>query len=166
MMMADMITKKGRDYMHNFQKGCFYCEHSQIQKERMIEIAKLPVSTVFLNRDQTHFGRVIVALNWHVNELFELCGSDLQAFTREVADVAKIVCSITHAQKINYAIYGDTVSHLHYHLVPKVSTDSDWDEAFINSPQNVQLVEDKNEYRILIKLIRERLAQQYETIRD
>lgn len=145
--------------MHNFKKGCFYCEHNQVQKERMIEITKLSVSTVYLNRDQTHFGRTIVALNWHVDELFELHGSDLQEFIQEVSDVAEIIQSLTHCDKINYAIYGDTVSHLHFHLVPKQTADNDWNEAFVNTPQNVQLIEDEKEYSLLIQQIRERLAQ-------
>ncbi|WP_165002795.1 MULTISPECIES: HIT family protein [unclassified Enterococcus] len=152
--------------MQNYKDGCFYCEHNQTQQERMIEIMKLPVSTVYLNRDQTHFGRTIVALNWHVDELFELDHSDLQEFIQEVAEVAEEIKSITHCQKINYAIYGDTVSHLHFHLVPKTSKDSDWNEAFVNSPQNIRLIENEEEYRQFIQQMKERLERKHETIDD
>lgn len=152
--------------MVEYKDGCFYCEHSQTQKERMIEIMTLPLSTVYLNRDQTHFGRTIVALNWHVDELFELVRSDLDEFMKEVANVAEEVKKITHCEKVNYAVYGDTVSHLHFHLVPKKSTDSDWNEAFVNSPQNVQLIDDENEYHQFIEKMKERLEKKYETFDD
>lgn len=152
--------------MQKYQDGCFYCEHNQTQKERMIEIVKLPVTTVYLNRDQTHFGRVIVALNWHVAELFELNEAELQAFSQEVADVAEAVKVLTNCEKVNYAIYGDTVSHLHFHLVPKVSTDIDWDDGFINTPAKVQLIEAVGEYKRFSQAVKERLQQKYETISD
>ncbi|EMW5328243.1 HIT family protein [Enterococcus faecalis] len=152
--------------MDYFKEGCFYCEHNQTQRERMIEIMKLPVSTVYLNRDQTHFGRAIVALNWHVDELFELSSSDLQEFMKEVADVAEEIKFLTCCMKINYAIYGDTVSHLHFHLVPKSSTDNDWNDAFINSPQNVQLIRNEGKYRQFICKMKERLEEKYEAFND
>lgn len=152
--------------MQKYKEGCFYCEHNQTQKERMIEIVKLPVTTVYLNRDQTHFGRVIVALNWHVTELFELDQIELHAFIQEVADVAETIKILTNCEKINYAIYGDTVAHLHFHLVPKIPTDVDWDDGFINTPSEVHLVEAVGDYKRFGQAVKERLKQKYETVSD
>lgn len=150
--------------MEGFKQGCFYCEHSDVQKERMIEITKLSKSTVFLNRDQTHFGRVIVALNWHADELFDLSDSERQIFINEVSSVAKIISEITNCNKMNYAIYGDTVSHLHFHLVPKKITDVDWNDPFINTPKNIEKISladgnKNNEYEALIEKIRKELSK-------
>lgn len=39
---------------------CFYCENGEKLKSLMIEICKLPCSTVYFNRDQKHPGRCIV----------------------------------------------------------------------------------------------------------
>jgi len=36
--------------------------------------------------------------------------------------------------KINYAIYGDLVPHLHYHVVPKYRGGPNWGEPFALQP--------------------------------
>lgn len=148
-----------------FKEGCFYCEHNATQGERMIPIVTFDAATVFFNRDQTHPGRLIVALNWHVDELFELTSEQRSEFINEVALTAQVMKDHFHASKINYGIYGDTVSHLHFHLVPKVTSDSDWDDAFVNNPENpLYLSDEKNE--ALIKELRAELEGLYETIRN
>ena len=49
---------------------------------------------------------------------------------KEVSDVAQVLKSVTKADKMNYAIYGDLVSHVHVHLVPKYRNGSEWGRAF------------------------------------
>lgn len=172
-MMVDMMKQMllfltRRISMQNntrYQAGCFYCDHSEIQEERMIEIMPLHVTTVYLNKDQTHFGRVIVALNWHVDELFELTTTERHEFCTDVAMAAKAIKKVTHAQKINYAIYGDTVSHLHFHLVPKHESDNDWNEAFVNTPERPKFLKD-TDYQNTIENIVKELAEEYEAIRN
>lgn len=162
--MVDTMSKSEvAMHQQGVRPGCFYCEHSEIQRARMIFITKLSTSTVFLNRDQTHPGRCVVALNWHVDELFELKGKELTQYTQEVADVARVLKSITGCKKINYGIYGDTVSHLHFHLVPKKPEDDDWDDAFINNPQNPITGKDDVNNR-LISQIRQELEDRHETL--
>lgn len=143
------------------KQGCFYCEHNEVQKERMIPIMPLKVSTLFLNRDQTHAGRCIVALNWHVDELFELSEDERNLFMSDVAKVARCLKKTFNAGKINYGIYGDTVSHLHFHLVPKVATDADWDDAFVNNPAQVKELSD---YQPVIDKISTAMEALYEEI--
>ena len=51
---------------------CFYCENGEKLRSLMIEICELPYSKVYLNRDQKHRGRCIVALKAHKTEYFQL----------------------------------------------------------------------------------------------
>jgi diadenosine tetraphosphate (Ap4A) HIT family hydrolase len=146
-----------------YKDGCFYCEHNQTQVKRMKLIMPLDVSTFYLNRDQTHPGRSIVALNWHVDELFDLTSEFRAAFINDVARAAEILKAYTGAEKINYGIYGDTVSHLHFHLVPKKTSDTDWDDAFINNPVNIN-VKSNIELEPTIQKLRILMEKNYEKI--
>ncbi|EHO50221.1 HIT family protein [Lentilactobacillus kisonensis] len=148
-----------------FKEGCFYCEHNQTLHERMIPIVTFDASTVYLNRDQTHPGRVIVALNWHVDEIFELSQQQRTAFIEEVSLTAKVVKEHFNAAKINLGVYGDTVSHLHFHIVPKVPADIDWDDSFINNPKDPAHLSDSESPK-RVNQLREELEDEYETIRD
>lgn len=144
-----------------YKDGCFYCEHNDTQKERMIEVMPLHVSTFFINKDQTHLGRSVVALNRHADELFELSDIERNEFMTDIAVAAKTIKKLFNAEKINYGVYGDTVSHLHFHLVPKKSSDTDWDDAFINNPKNPKILADYND---LIEKITKELENYYEKI--
>lgn len=140
----------------HFEKNCFYCEHNEIQKDKMSEVRKLDISTLYLNHDQTHRGRVIVALNGHVNEIFELTETERKRFFDDVSVVANILKNTFLADKVNYGIYGDTVSHLHVHLVPKYKQDNDFGDAFINNPEGVNSV-NETEKEKLIKIFNDAL---------
>ena len=137
------------------QLGCFYCEHNLVQKNRMMEIIPLSVSTVYLNKDQTYEGRVIVALNWHVDEIFELDESQRNMFFSDVSLVAKILKKYFNADKINYGIYGDEVSHLHVHIVPKKKNAFGFGEAFINNPQKIKNITEHDQNRLIKDLKKE-----------
>jgi ATP adenylyltransferase len=145
-----------------YKPDCFYCTHNETLHERMIEIEPLHVSTFYLNRDQTHRGRAIVALNWHLDELFQLNKVERNEFAEDVAHAAQTLMKVFHPDKINYGIYGDTVSHLHFHLVPKYKTDADWDDAFVNNPKDPKKLSE-DDYQRLIQEIRANLALQEAT---
>lgn len=138
------------------KNDCFYCRKDQTLRSLMIEIAKLDVSTLYLNMDQTHKGRCIIAFDQHVMELYQLNKHDLHLFIGDISHVAKVLAQVFHPDKINYAIYGDIVSHLHVHIVPKSKQSSEWGEAFINSPDSKHYL-DKDAYDEIISVIKEKL---------
>ncbi|MBP1082178.1 HIT family protein [Bacillus capparidis] len=124
----------------------------------MIEITKLNVSTLYLNKDQTHKGRCIIAFDRHVRELFQLKQEERYYFIEDISNVAKVLDQLFHPDKINFAIYGDLVSHLHIHVVPKVKDSPEWGEAFVNSPKSKKYLSQKN-YDDLIHEIKIGLKQ-------
>jgi ATP adenylyltransferase len=143
--------------------SCFYCTKDADLEKLMMKAAKLPVSTLYLNKDQTHKGRCILAFDRHVKEIFQLSGIELQQFMQDVSTVAKVLDSTFHPGKLNYGIYGDLVSHLHVHLVPKYKDSPEWGEAFINVPNPKQFLPDE-EYKNLLQIIREGIKRIEQTI--
>ncbi|MGG3572284.1 HIT family protein [Bacillus gobiensis] len=139
-------------------RDCFYCSKDQALESLMIEITKLNVSTLYLNKDQTHKGRCIIAFDRHVRELFQLKQEERYYFIEDISNVANVLDRLFHPDKINYGIYGDLVSHLHIHLVPKVKESNEWGEAFVNSPESKKSLP-KNDYDDIIRAIGDGLKQ-------
>ena len=111
---------------------CIYChEESEFRRSIMEELCTLPYSTVYVFRSQTYYGRCVVAFRLrHVNELFELTAEERQGYMDDVARTASAIQRAVGAEKINYAIYGDLMPHVHFHLVPKRPGAPDWGGPF------------------------------------
>lgn len=135
---------------------CFYCTKDQRLQDLMIPMAELTWSDVYLFRDQKHYGRCVVALKDHKTELFQLTEPQRNGFFAEVSAVAQAIAKHTKADKINYAIYGDLVSHFHVHLVPKQKDGLQWGGPFTDTLPKEYLSAD--EYETLAAALREQLA--------
>lgn len=119
--------------------GCFYCEKNERLLSLMTPLTKLQWSDIYLFNDQKHKGRCVVALKDHCNEIFELSSEQRNGFFAEVSLVANAIANYTKADKINYAIYGDIVSHFHIHLVPKHRDGLEWGSPFTDMLPKVKL---------------------------
>ena len=64
---------------------CFYCENGEKLRSLMLEICELSYSKVYLNRDQKHRGRYIVALKEHKTEYFQLDPAENAGYFAEVS---------------------------------------------------------------------------------
>lgn len=125
--------------------NCLYCTQDQLRKELMIEICKLDVSTVYLFREQSHYGRCIVTFKDHNIELFELSDADLLSFMKDVNRVATVINNLFKPDKINYGAYSDKLKHLHMHLVPKYTDGLDFGNVFLMNPKQTYLKESEYE---------------------
>lgn len=124
---------------------CFYCENGEKLRSLMIEICKLKYSTIYLNRDQKHKGRLVVTFNNHKTEYFQLTKEENAGYFGEVALAAKAIDYLFHPDKINYATFGDGVPHVHIHVVPKYRDGIQWGEAFHDDVSKVFLSSDEYE---------------------
>jgi len=116
--------------------NCAYCAEGALVDKFGIKIIELGASKVYLFREQSHLGRVIVASRYHVSEIVDLPRSERQAFLDDVSTVAKALHKIFRPKKVNYGAYGDTGCHLHFHLVPKYENDAfEWGGTFAMNPQ-------------------------------
>lgn len=120
--------------------NCAYCMEGDLVAKFGIKICELPASKVYLFKEQSHRGRVIVASKHHVSEMIDLSDDDRRAFLDDVARTAAALRRVFAPRKINYGAYGDTGCHLHFHLVPKYESDSfEWGGVFAMNPDRIYL---------------------------
>jgi diadenosine tetraphosphate (Ap4A) HIT family hydrolase len=136
-------------------KNCSYCSEGALLDAFGIKIGELPMSKVILFKEQSHRGRVIVACKKHVDDITMLTGEERKQYMDDVSHVAEILHELFHPDKINFGAYGDTMHHLHFHLVPKYKDGFEWGGVFAMNPKAVTLPQE--EYDGLVRMIREKL---------
>ena len=144
--------------MEHKDPSCFYCQDDDSRKALMIEIMKLKSSTLYLFRDQKNRGRCVLKFNDHKTDLSQLTDDEYALFSKELRAVSKALMALFKPDKINYAIYGDLVPHLHVHIVPKRKDGPQWGSPFSDSVPRKTLSEE--EYRGLISSIKEEVTRQ------
>ena len=136
--------------------NCAYCQEGELVAAFGIKICELPESKVYLFKEQSHKGRVIVAHKKHVSEMVELTAEERAAYFEDVNHVAEAIHKAFAPQKVNYGAYGDTGCHLHMHLVPKYEDDPfEWGGVFAMNPDRKYLTEE--EYAEMIEKIKDNL---------
>lgn len=137
-------------------KNCAYCMENELLDAFGIKICDLTDSKLYLFKEQSHKGRVIVAHKKHVSEIVDLTAEERAVFMEDIAKVSNALHKAFNPKKVNYGAYGDTGCHLHFHLVPKYEDDEfEWGGVFQMNPQRVTLSDD--EYKELIETIKANL---------
>ena len=88
-------------------------------------VAELETARAFLHEDQFFPGYVLLVLRRHVTELYQLEAGERRAHIEEVSRVAEALARAFRPVKMNYELLGNQVPHIHWHLVPRLSTDPD-----------------------------------------
>jgi diadenosine tetraphosphate (Ap4A) HIT family hydrolase len=106
-------------------------------------IADCGVSTAYLHDDQFFPGWTVLVLNRHATELFELAAAERARLMDEVARVAQALAREFGAVKVNYALLGNQLPHIHWHLIPRGSHDpapreAVWAVAHVPVPPGAQ----------------------------
>lgn len=136
---------------------CGYCAEGEYLAVYGIKIAELQATKVYLFKEQSHRGRVIVASKLHVSEITDLTDEERNLFFKEVNDVAKAIHQIFKPTKLNYGAYGDTGHHLHFHLVPKYREDEfEFGGVFAMNPKRKFLSD--SEYAEMVESIKRALG--------
>ena len=135
--------------------NCSYCAECALLDAFGIKIGELPMSKVILFKEQSHRGRCIVACKKHVDDITDLSREERAQYMEDVSHVASIIHELFKPDKINFGAYGDTMHHLHFHLVPKYKDGYEWGGVFAMNPQRTLLTD--AEYAELIEMIREKL---------
>lgn len=139
-------------------QNCAYCMNNELVDAFGIKICDLSVSQVYLFKEQSHRGRVILAAKAHASELVNLSDADRDAFFSDMAKTAQALHSLFQPAKINYGAYGDTGKHMHFHLVPKYADDEfEWASIFAMNPQRKYL--EAAEYDELVQKIKAELEK-------
>ncbi|MCI6009391.1 MAG: HIT family protein [Anaerostipes hadrus] len=126
-------------------ENCAYCMEGKLVNMFGIKIGELESSKVYLFREQSHPGRVIVAHKKHVSEITDLTKEERALYMEDIAKVADAMHKIFYPDKVNYGAYGDTGHHLHFHLVPKYEDGYEWGGTFAMNPEQVILTDEEYE---------------------
>lgn len=136
-------------------QNCAYCMEGELLAKFGIKICELKASKVYLFKEQSHLGRVIVATKRHVDEIVDLSEEERADYFVDVNQVANALHKAFNPDKINYGAYGDTVHHMHFHLVPKYKDEFEWGGVFAMNPDKTLL--DNEDYEKVIIKIKENL---------
>lgn len=122
-------------------QNCAYCMENELLDAFGIKICELESCKVYLFKEQSHKGRVVVAHKKHVSEIVELNAEERAQYFEEINKVANVIHKLYHPDKINYGAYGDTGHHLHFHLVPKYKDEYEWGGVFAMNPGEKHLTD-------------------------
>lgn len=92
-------------------------------------IIEMPHSAAWLLRDQTYRGRTVVWLKEHFDDPADLPAVLRAEFMTEVMRTAEAVRRELRPDRLNYTCFGNAVPHVHFHIIPRVTTDPDWGKA-------------------------------------
>jgi diadenosine tetraphosphate (Ap4A) HIT family hydrolase len=129
---------------------------SRWRDDAEMRIAELEHCYVLLNRDQFFPGYTLVFAREHVTELFHLDPASRREVMEEVNRVAAALDGIYRPAKMNYELLGNMVPHMHWHLVPRFTTDPLWPRPIWSEPHEEKHLSPE-EYPEMIRRIREAL---------
>jgi diadenosine tetraphosphate (Ap4A) HIT family hydrolase len=122
--------------------GCEICERiGRFTPDHLYLIAELSTGYAVLADNQYYPGYTIFLAKQCVPELHELATDIRSRFLDEMAQVAEAVFRAFKPRKLNYELLGNSVSHLHWHLIPRYDDDPNptwpiWsNEAFLQAPR-------------------------------
>jgi diadenosine tetraphosphate (Ap4A) HIT family hydrolase len=86
-------------------------------------IADLGLSMAYLHEDQFFRGWTVVVFKRHATELFHLAVTERIQLMEEVTRLAKVLAETFEARKMNYGLLGNQMPHIHWHLIPRLTSD-------------------------------------------
>lgn len=86
-------------------------------------IADLGPAILYLHDDQFFPGWSVLVLKRHATELYELARDERSALIEVVSRVARVLAVTYDARKMNYALLGNQIPHVHWHLMPRLTAD-------------------------------------------
>jgi diadenosine tetraphosphate (Ap4A) HIT family hydrolase len=105
--------------------GCEMCQAGRPDADRYgIRIHEGKYSDAYLQRADVQRGYTLVIWRGrHVNEPTELDEAEAAGYWAEVLAVARALISVYEPLKMNYETLGNSLPHLHTHLLPRYTAD-------------------------------------------
>lgn len=113
-------------------KGCPFC--SRWGDDPHLRIVEFSYTYATLNPDQFFPGYCFVFTKEHVTELFHLTPAARHALIDEVNRLASALHRLFRADKMNYELIGNMAPHIHWHLIPRFTTDPLWPRPVWSEP--------------------------------
>ena len=91
----------------------------------------------------------------HYDEIFQIPKEEREEFVDDMCALAETIRELFGADKINYGIYGDEVTHVHVTVCPKYRGKLGWGGPFVLFPEEKDKVTlTDEEYTERMELIR------------
>ncbi|MFE9578854.1 HIT family protein [Nocardia sp. NPDC006044] len=118
--------------------GCEMCDSARPESDAYgVRIFRSPNVDAVLQRANIQRGYTLVIWRGrHITEPYELSGEESSEYWRSVMQVAKALTRYYQPLKMNYETLGNTVPHLHTHLVPRYVVDPAPGRPFPLLPQD------------------------------
>ncbi|MFQ5869950.1 MAG: HIT family protein [Candidatus Zixiibacteriota bacterium] len=113
--------------MADFCENCVLCQKilSRELESHPRKVADLQVSTAILSSNQICRGYCELIYNrGHVTELFRLSTEERRLFCEDLNRLAEAIYDGLQPHKLNYELLGNSVPHLHWHLIPRYLDDN------------------------------------------
>ena len=127
------------------------------EPDHRLLLTTLPSGRVILQDDGDFPGYCVLEHRRHVTELYELGEPERNQLMRDIARVARAIGEVQKPHKLNYAILGNEVPHLHCHIVPRYPDDRWWGRPIWNRPAEQRRVLDAEEYKRIRSEVLKRL---------
>lgn len=105
--------------------GCDMCEEGRPDANRYgVRIHTGPFTDAYLQRAAVQRGySIVIWRGRHVNEPTELDDIEAAGYWAEVLTVARALIAVYRPLKMNYETLGNSLPHLHTHLIPRFTED-------------------------------------------
>ena len=105
--------------------GCEMCANERPEADRYgVRVQRGRYSDAYLQRADVQRGyTVVIWRGRHVNEPTELDDAEAAGYWAEVLAVARALIKVYQPLKMNYETLGNSLPHLHTHLVPRFFED-------------------------------------------
>lgn len=108
-------------------EACPLCLPRADDTDQWLLVRRLPVSTLYLDRNQTYRGHCQLVYDVaHVEGLEQLTPPAFAALMTDLHAAARAIATVCRPDRMNYVSLGNVVPHLHWHLVPRYRADPRW----------------------------------------
>jgi diadenosine tetraphosphate (Ap4A) HIT family hydrolase len=93
----------------------------------MVEVSRLSISTLFLEKIQTYRGHCVLLFDpRHVTRIDELTSNEWLQMSGDIRAAEQALTDAFNPDHINIASLGQVVPHLHWHIIPRYVDDPRW----------------------------------------
>lgn len=105
------------------RRSCKICRNAWPPPDHFI--GDMGLTKAYLFEDQFFSGWTVLVLKDHRTELFQLTREDRGLLMEEVSRMGEALSRVFAVNKINSELLGNQVPHIHWHVIPRLMTDSD-----------------------------------------